>query len=300
MKTQIRFAFLLLILISALLSPSPARAIALQVQPGIYFGNVIVIKKGEIVHGDFLLFGGQFILEEGATLDGNLLAFGTSLNLNGTVQGDVFIWGGDLTVGEQVRIEGDVMVDRTLLYPSGREIGVSPLSSALYRLITSRFSPLLATFQILGESLLLALLAFILSLFMERQLLASAQALVSQPLVAGALGLLTLLIVPLAALVLTVTLIFIPVGILLLLGLALVLLFGWTVLGLELGQRLTDFFGQSWRLPTRAALGTFLLTLLVAIWSQVPCIGWLPGLLVAVLGLGSVLMSLPLTQQRSA
>lgn len=289
MKTRTRFLLLLLAL--ALFLPSAAQAAALQIQPGIYFGSTVVIKKGETVHGDFLLFGGQFILEEGATLDGSLLAFDTSINLNGTVRGDVLIWGGDLVMGEQVRIEGDVMVERTLLYPSGKEIPVSPLSSALYRLITFRFSPLLATFQILGESLLLALLAFILALFLERQLLNSAQVLVSQPLIAGGLGLLTVLVVPLMALVLTVTLIFIPIGVLLLIALAVALLIGWIALGLELGQRLADFFHRHWRLPVCAALGTFLLTFLATLFGKVPCVGWLPGFLAAVLGLGAVLMS---------
>lgn len=291
MKTQIRF--LLLTLILALFFPSTAQAaLLLQVRPGIYFDSTLVIQNGERVSGDLLLFGGRLTVEEGGVLDGNLLAFGTSLDLNGTIRGDVFVFGGDLTLGEQVQIEGDLMVDRTILYPSAKELPIISLFSPFAFLKALHLSPLVPTFKALGTSLLLALLAFLISLFLERQLLNSAQVLVSQPLIAGGLGLLTILVVPLMALVLTVTLVFIPIGILLLLALALALLFGWIVLGLELGQRLTDFFGRQWRIPVRAALGTFLLTLLAALFNQVSCVGWLPGFLAAVLGLGAVLISL--------
>lgn len=291
MKTQ--FRFLLLILILALFFPSTAQAaLLLQVRPGIYFDSTLVIQNGERVSGDLLLFGGQLTVEEGGVLDGDLLAFGTSLDLNGTIRGDVFIFGGDLTLGEQVQIEGDLMVDRTILYPSAKELPVISLFSPFAFLKASHLSPLVSTFKALGSSLLLAFLAFLVALFLERQLRASVQVLVTQPLIAGGLGLLTILVVPLAALVLIVTLIFIPVAFLLLVGLLLLLLFGWIALGMAIGQRVADFFGRQWRLPFSAALGTFLLTLLAAIFDQVPCVGWLPGFLAAVLALGAVLISL--------
>lgn len=292
MNAQIRFPLLLLFLISALLFPAPAQALFLQVRPGIYFDQQILIRSGEIVHGGFLLFGGHLTLEENAVLDGDVLAFGASLNLNGTVRGDVLIWGGELVTGEKVNIEGDVIVERTILYPSGKEIPFSPPSAIWKGLFAFSFSPLLNAFQILGQSLILGFFAFVLALFLERPLQNGAQALVSQPLIAGGLGLLTVLVIPLSALVLAITLIFIPLSFLLLILLALALLVGWVVLGLELGERLVDLLGRPWRFPSRVALGTFLLTLLALLLMQLPCVGWLPGALAAMLGLGAFLMSL--------
>ncbi|MEJ5241602.1 MAG: polymer-forming cytoskeletal protein [Anaerolineales bacterium] len=283
-------SLLITFLLTFFLLPGRASAAA-QIAPGIYFGRTLTIQNGETVNGDLILFDSRLFVEEGGILNGDLLAFDSQIELKGKVSGDVITFGGRLVLDERAQIDGDLITRNTVRRESATEFSETSSPFSLLPLWRQMRSPVFSGLTILLESLLLAVLAFVAALFLERQLEETAQALTTQPLIAGGLGMLTFLVVPLLALVLLITILLIPVALLLILGLLLALLFGWISVGLEIGRRLANFFHREWRFPWLAALGTFMLTLLSGIFNTIPCIGWMVGFLAALLGLGATLIT---------
>lgn len=67
-----------------------------------------IIKDGETVHEDIVIFGGSLLIEEGATVDGDVSVFGGLANIEGNIDGDVVIFGGDTTLSGSV--DGDLVI----------------------------------------------------------------------------------------------------------------------------------------------------------------------------------------------
>ena len=87
-----------------------------------------------------------------------------------------------------------------------------------------------------------------------------------------------------------------PISVVGYLFMAVLFIFGWTAVGLEIGRRLARMLNKDWALPVSAGVGTFLLTLVWAGISElggvfVLCGGWLLLLVPVVLALGSAVMT---------
>ncbi|MCD4754109.1 MAG: hypothetical protein K8R40_13650, partial [Anaerolineaceae bacterium] len=137
----------------------------------------------------------------------------------------------------------------------------------------------------------MAVLTVIASLFLLKPMERSSETLYQHPALSFGIGLLTLIAFPILMVILLFTIILIPISILGLIGLALVILFGWFTLSLLLGRRLAEVFKTKWTDPLNAGVGSLALSIVVAIASIIPCIGWLlPALLVSA-GLGAAVMS---------
>jgi hypothetical protein len=111
--------------------------------------------------------------------------------------------------------------------------------------------------------------------------------------------LLTLVVAPALFIVLMITVILIPVGILGVLVFALAVLFGWIALGLEVGKRIADLFKVSWPLAVSAGVGTLIFSLVANLifaltgeWFWTLCCISIPVFtLIVMVGLGGVLAS---------
>jgi hypothetical protein len=114
---------------------------------------------------------------------------------------------------------------------------------------------------------------------------------VSQPLVAGSFGLLTVFIAPLALVILIVTILLIPVALMAALLLVLAWLFGLIAIGQEVGERFTKAINQTWAPVLTTGFGTFLLMLVGGSVALVPCVGWLAPFVIGLVGIGGVMMS---------
>ena len=153
------------------------------------------------------------------------------------------------------------------------------------------FNPLLDGF---GRSVGLALLAMLLMLFLAPHADRVARAAVSQPLVAGSLGLLTIILAPFAIFLLAISFILLPVAVVVALALMIAGVFGWIAIGYEIGQRFTRAIHQEWHPAFSAGLGTFALTLAAAVLTGIPvlnCIGFLVPTLLGLAALGAVIMT---------
>jgi hypothetical protein len=146
----------------------------------------------------------------------------------------------------------------------------------------------------LGQSLGIAILAMLLMLFLAPHADRIAHAILAQPLTAGGLGLLTVVVAPIAILLSIVTLILIPLAPIIVITLVAAGVFGWIAIGYEVGQRFTKAIHQNWHPAFSAGLGTFALTLVAKVLTGIPvlnCVGWLVPFLLSIAALGAVIMT---------
>jgi len=103
--------------------------------------------------------------------------------------------------------------------------------------------------------------------------------------------LLTLVIAPLAILIMAITLILIPVALIVVFIIPLAWLFGIIALGQEVGERFTNAINQTWAPVLATGFGTFLLLLVGGFVGLIPCVGWLLPFLVGLIAVGGVAMT---------
>jgi cytoskeletal protein CcmA (bactofilin family) len=318
MKITLKMAsvFLLAMLVFVPLQSAAAKGTTFDGR--VIFGQSYTLKSGETLNGDLLVFGGSATIEAGATVSGNTVVFGGSLVVNGQVTGDVAVTGGSITIGSSAHIHGNLAtVGASLDRADGSQIDgqiyntatswvgsgingqnpvppvVTPLAPVVPR-INFNFNPFLAVVNAFGQALGLAVLAMLVMLFLAPHADRVAHAVIAQPLTAGGLGLLTLIVSPFALVLLVITLILIPVAVVVVVALVVAGIFGWIAIGYEIGQRFTLAIHQEWHPAFSAGLGVFALTLVSSALTGIPvlnCVGWLGPFLLGLAGLGAVIMS---------
>jgi hypothetical protein len=148
-------------------------------------------------------------------------------------------------------------------------------------------------------SLMMAALAVVVSLFLPVPTANVAHTLTGEPIISGAVGLLTLVIAPAIFLVLAITIVLIPLAGLFVLVFAVTMVFGWIAMGMALGERLASLFRAQWAVPVSAGIGTLTLSMLTNLtlsltgtmfWTLC-CIGFPVILLLNIISLGAVISS---------
>ena len=292
-------------------------------QPGqIVLGGNYVLDEDETLYGDLVIIGGNASLKAGSILHGNILIAGGTINASGTINGNILSFGGVVNIKSNAEIRGDlVRFGGVYNVDKGAEIEGNMVSNEgitvdfledwsdwkefdyenqieEYNPIQQAFSAQRIALEKIGEFLLnatkalgLAVLTVIASLFLLKPMERSSETLYQHPALSFGIGLLTLIAFPILMVLLLFTIILIPVSILGLIGLALVILFGWFTLSLLLGRRLAEVFKTRWTDPLNAGVGSLALSLVAAIASIIPCIGWLLPVLFISAGLGAAVMS---------
>jgi len=285
----------------------------------VIFGDNFTLQSGDTLTGDLVVFGGNVQIEEDATVRGDMVVIGGNVNLNGTVTGSTVIVGGSTSMSESSVVRGDlVTIGGSLSRDPGSEIGgevvtnipapdiqipdipvpnvPNPPSPPNPPEVNFDFNPLGSFFRMFGTAIAVSLLAMLASLFLQPQIERVSQAVVGQPVITGSIGLLTGVLAPFVLVILAVTIILIPVVALAAIALALAWLFGLIAIGTEVGERFTRAINQTWAPPLTAGIGTFLMMIVVGSIGLIPCIGWLATTLVALLGVGGVVLTLFGTQ----
>ncbi len=302
MKNIVRFTVLLTLLI-ALLLPQTALAQG-PIGDKFVLGGSYVLQNGDVLSGSLVVLGGSATLEEGSIVQGDVVLAGGAVQVSGQVEGSIVVAGGSIGLRETAVVQGDITVvggsiDRD---PGAQVTGsiidgaVSPFelfsNGAVFPNVQVHFSPLLDILWFFLRSFMWAALAVLVVLFLQTQTERAAKTAVTQPLIAGGLGLLTVVVVPLLALTVSLTIILIPVGLVAFLALVISWAFGVIVLGAEVGKRIADLLKQEWALAASAGIGTFVLTLVAnGLGWLVPCVGWVAPGLVGIIGLGAVLLT---------
>jgi cytoskeletal protein CcmA (bactofilin family) len=288
----------------------------------LVIGGTYSLESSENLDGSLLILGGTANLENGSTVEKDVTVIGGTINVNGQVKGDVSVVGGMVSLGstaviggdvntlagqltrdDGARIEGQVNTGTTgpfsLVMPGTVQIpGLENLPSIqLPResnapVMNVRFNPVWGGLWWLIRSFLWAALAVLVALFLSQRTERVAESVMKNPLVAGGMGCLTMLIVPLILLVLVITICGIPFALLGTFALWIAWGFGIIVIGYEVGKRLAQLLKADWAIPVSAGIGTFTLTLgLNGIGALVPCVGWMAPAAVGLVGLGAVLLT---------
>ena len=280
---------------------------------GPIFGSSYTLKSGETLSQDLVVIGGSISIEKNATVTGAVVLIGGSLTLDGEVTKDVVVLGGAVRLGPNTHVHGNLVtyggpvnrdaasrvdgdVVNNLSSPSS-PMAPAPITPAAQP-VTNVFSPLLNAIGIFGQSVMLALLAMLIAMFLPVHLRRVADSASSQPFVAIGVGLLTtiLYIVAIVALILfslfIITLILtIPLAIIISVMLSAASVLGWLALGLEVGVRASTMFKSEWPLPLAAGVGVFVLNLVAQGIGFIPCVGWLFSSVLSLVGLGAVMMT---------
>jgi hypothetical protein len=315
--------FTLALLLALLLLPSSAvyaRGSSSGLLDGrVIFGDNFTLESGDTLTGDLVVFGGNVTVEEDATIQGDTVVIGGNVTLDGIVEGSLVSIGGSTRMGESSVVESDlVTIGGSLSRDPGSEVKgdvVTNVPAPDIRIpdiqvprvpdapsppsppnINFDYNPLANFFQMFGTAIAVSLLAMLASLFLQPQIERVSQVVVGQPVIAGSFGLLTGVLAPFVLVILAVTLILIPVAVLAAAVLALAWLFGLIAIGTEVGERFTRAINQTWAPPLTAGMGTFLMMLVVGGIGMIPCIGWLATSLVAMLGIGGVVLTMFGTQ----
>jgi cytoskeletal protein CcmA (bactofilin family) len=286
----------------------------------VIFGQSYTLKSGETLTGDLVVFGGSVVIEKDATVKGNVMVIGGTLVINGEVTGDAANVGGSVDLGPESHIYGNLAtVGATLTRTDGAQIdgqitntatswttngnnGTSPVEpidpvtppSAPKPNISFDFNPLASVMNAFSQAIGWGLLAMLVMFFLSSHAGRVSGAIMNQPLTAGGLGLLTLVVAPIAIVILCVTILLIPAALVAIVALVVAAAFGWIAIGHEIGLRFTKAIHQEWHPALSAGLGTFALSLLAAALTGIPvlnCVGWLVPFLLGIAGLGAVIMT---------
>lgn len=268
-------------------------------------GDTYTLESGETLEDDLIVMGGIATIEAGAVVKGDVLLLGGVLNVYGEIDGSLSVIGGVASLGEEAVVTGDLAtlggnVQRAESADIRGEISESvtpshpfsppPRFPAVPSIITS---PLEGFFKVVVWPALLAMLAMLLSLFMMPQIERINRALIGQWLVSGAVGMGVSVALPLAFVLMAVTLVLIPVIPVAALAVAAAWLLGMTALGYEIGERFAVAIHQDWAPVLKVGLGTFLLLVLVnGIELGMPCGGLMLSILVGMVAIGASALTL--------
>ena len=290
----------------------------------VVFGDDFVLPADETLNGDLVVFGGTATLEPGSRVRGAVVVIGGRLEaqgdirdeavvmggqavVNGTVGQDLVIMGGTVRLGSQARVRGDLVVmGGTLQRDPGAVVEGRIVQNAAVggawrvpaggpepwsRLPWLAYHSLLRGLWTATEMLVLAALAALLALFAPQALERTGGAAQRYPLHAGAVGLLAVVGGGVLAVVLALTILGLPLALLLVMALGLAYLLGLLSLGWLLGHRLLEALNRVWPPVGEAALGTFLLMLLLVAVDMLACLGWVVHAAVILVGVGAALLT---------
>ncbi len=285
-------------------APLPANSQSQSYSDKVVFGDTFFLMSGDVLDGNLTILGGTVTLENNSEVTGDVVLLGGTLNANGNIMGNLSTLGGSLFLGDQAIIHGNLSMLGGGLHRSsqsqvlGQTVngGINPFNINLPSLpfninLFSGFQSLFTVFRTFVNIIILSALALLVVLVWPRPTERVAQAIGTQPVITGGLGLLTAVVLPALLIVLLITIILIPVSLLGFLALGIAILFGWFGVGLEVGKRLGDLLKVNWQPALLAGMGTLTISLIASFIGAIPCVGWLVPFLIAMVGLGGVIIT---------
>lgn len=306
-----RFLSILFVLIALLMLSIPASAQSptptsqttnLQHGDKFILGDTFRLKAGEELDGNLVVVGGTVTIENGAQVHGDIVLTGGTMTVSGTVEGSIVAIGGVVSLEDSAVINGDIAsigasVKRsTNAVINGQITEQAPLQLDLNN--NNQNAPAKATpgliekiIAIAFESLAMAALAVVLALIFPNQIKRVSDTLNKEFWVSGGVGLITVIGLPIILVIMTITIILIPVMVFSLLAIALTVIYGWVIAGHDLGQLIGHSLKANWPAPVSAGIGVLLLSLAVGLISLIPCVGWIVGFLFTLFTLGAIVIS---------
>jgi hypothetical protein len=297
-----------LILVAVIALPSSAALAKNLSDDKVVVGGSFTLESGEELDGDLVVLGGVVTLEPDSTVTGSVTLLGGTVSIAGTVQRDVVGIGGVVSLESQAVVRGDLTaVAASLNRAEGSQVDGQVITGLQGPIqlpfpgwsglpeqprIDFQLPKLWNGLWYLFSAFLWSALAILVVMFLPNPTDRVSQAVMRQPVLAGVVGLLTLVVAPILLVLLFVTILLIPAGLLGVLALAVAWVLGRIAIGMEIGRRMGDMSNREWPAAVAAGIGTFVLSLVVdGISLVIPCIGWLAPALVGVMGVGAVLLT---------
>jgi len=311
MKNAKRLLSVLLVVVALLFLTLPASAQSptpvpqtddLQHGDKFILGDTFRLKYGETLDGNLVVVGGTVNIEKGAQVNGDIVLTGGTITITGSVKGDIVAIGGAVSLDDTAVVDGDISaVGASIKRSDGAQISgqvteQGPLQLDLNQdgqTIPVKHTPSLLEkiLAIAFESLAMAALAVVLGLIFPNQIKRVAQTLNSEVWVSGGVGIITMIGAPIVLVIMTITIILIPVMIFSLLAIALTTIYGWVVAGFDVGERFSKLFKVNWPVSVSSGIGVLVLSLVVGLITLIPCVGWILGFLIVLFTLGAIVIS---------
>ncbi len=308
MKTITRILILLL-LASTIIIPSTAFASGFEDDKVIMGGNYI-LEEGETLNGNLVVFGGNVTLKTNSTVNGDTVVLGGSVTSNGTINGNLVVLGGIVTLQSAARVNGDLTVlGSSIEQDPGAMISgnivteqnipfdfKTPKSFGFFKGDFPRVQfpqlPFVAAAWFVFRIFIWTGLAVLITLFAQEQAVVINRTAFKEAWMSILVGLGVILVAPLVALALIITILLSPVSLIGIFALIAAWVLGLVSLSIEVGRKLSQSFHKSWPEPLMAGLGMFILVLIFNGFSQlVPCVGWLPKFILGAWVLGAVILT---------
>jgi cytoskeletal protein CcmA (bactofilin family) len=265
------------------------------------------------VNGDLMAFGAEVDVASTATVTGDLLVGAANVRIDGLIEGDIKGGGGEVAIGNGVKGNVEIEVDSLtilstaniegdLTYTSEEEADIQPGAqiggSTTHNLPPvkeeqpvpfpfSLFSGVLS--KVIG--FLMALVTgLVIILIAPRRLTSIAESIRTRPGASAAWGALVVFVTPIAAILVCITIVGIPLGLIALALWGIGLYLAQIPVGLLIGRLIIGRFRGVERkgiMIAALALGLVILALL----GLIPYLGFFIGLAVALFGLGAVVVS---------
>lgn len=272
-------------------------------------GNQLIIARnfsippGCILEGDIVAMGANISLSPGAMVKGNILLIGSSLESKGIIHGDLNLLAGSVVLRDGSILNGDInqLFNHVILDQKAQVIGsINSISfpgisteriTGLITFISNRFNPQnwlkWGIIQITATSFL----ALLTGIWLKKRMVVMNRQIQSQPLLSWGAGVMSLAIVPIVSVILIITICLSPLGLFMLVTLAILYLAGWIALGISAGTVLQVWLKTQWPYELQAFLGTFMLGITTTIIGWIPCLGLMVNILLGCIGLGAVIIT---------
>lgn len=257
------------------------------------------------VHGDIIFFGESLTVAPGATVDGDILFFGQTLTISGQAMGEVHAWGQDVAVTggktgsitahavavtlTNAQIAGDVTYysDKELAKDAATTIAGAVTRVPLPAPMPSKEEPF-AAIGWGGLLMMLVMAALTVWLFKD-----AAHGLVDQaiarPVRSVFVGIAVLVAIPVASIILLITIIGLPLGFLMLFLYGALIIVAKVLTGILAGAVIAKMITKEYQVTY---VWAFVGVVALALIKFVPVIGWIPGLLAFFALLGVVFSAL--------
>ncbi|HET9580677.1 MAG TPA: polymer-forming cytoskeletal protein [Usitatibacter sp.] len=251
-------------------------------------GGKVRVGPDAVISGDVALAGGKINVD--GSIKGELNAAGGKVRINAPVAGDTSVAAGTLELGPDARIGGkltfhgqDLRRDPAAQVTSGVEHTQGRRWHRHERTAAERFAH--GWIWTAGLMVLAALIAAALPGPSQRL----AQELRERPWITLLVGFLAFTSIPIAAVLIMITIIGIPIGLLALIGYAALLLVGYVWLAVVVGGMLLDRVRPETAALTAWRVGAAVLTMLVlAILVRMPFVGGVFKLAAVAFGVGMI------------
>lgn len=264
-------------------------------------GNIVINAP---IAGDALIGGGQVQLS-GDGVGGDVLIGGGVVRIDAPIKGDVRIGGGDVVINApvsgSVRFEGDkltlgsaAVIAGDLIYRSSREVqletGATVRGKTTYEprenVRDGVKSTTILSLGLFGKFLAILMGALLIGLIFRRYAHELIKNATTRPLMEIGRGFITIVVLPIASVIVCITLIGIPIGILGIIAFIALLIFSCLTVPIILGSVVykwiakTPHYETSWKTILIGAV-------LYSILGLIPFIGWIVNGALILLALGA-------------